>query len=120
MSDCPTAPRFHAVLAPTSRPGTTISLRVPSARTFSLADLVAAGSVSPAGAEVLGAIVESRLAFLVSGGTGSGKTTLLAALLGLVDPSERLVLVEDASELRPTHPHVLGLGGATGEHRGRR
>ena len=58
---------------------------------------------------MLRAIVESRLAFLISGGTGSGKTTLLAALLGLVDPDERLVLVEDASELRPDHPHVLGL-----------
>lgn len=105
----PDGTRFHAVLAPTSRPGTTISLRVPSARTFSLTDLVAAGSVGRECAEALGAIVESRLAFLISGGTGSGKTTLLAAMLGLVDPSERMVLVEDASELRPTHPHVLGL-----------
>ncbi|WP_310526299.1 ATPase, T2SS/T4P/T4SS family, partial [Nocardioides sp.] len=69
----------------------------------------AAGSVSPDCAEVLSAIVETRLAFLISGGTGSGKTTLLTALLGLVDPAERLVLVEDASELRPAHPHVLGL-----------
>ena len=105
----PDGTRFHAVLAPTARPGTTISLRVPSARAFSLADLTAAGSVSPDCAEVLHAIIEARLAFLVSGGTGSGKTTLLAALLGLVDPSERMVLVEDASELRPDHPHVLGL-----------
>lgn len=105
----PDGTRFHAVLAPTARPGTTISLRVPSARAFSLADLVEAGTVSAPGAEVLGAIVESRLAFLISGGTGSGKTTLLSALLGLVDPAERIVLVEDASELRPAHPHVLGL-----------
>ncbi len=105
----PDGTRFHAVLAPTSRPGTVISLRVPSARVFSLDDLMAAGSVSADGAEVLSAIVEKRLAFLVSGGTGSGKTTLLASLLSLVDPAERLVLVEDASELRPDHPHVLGL-----------
>lgn len=105
----PDGTRFHAVLAPTARPGTTISLRVPSARAFSLADLTAAGSVSPDCAEVLHAIIEARLAFLISGGTGSGKTTLLAALLGLLDPRERVVLVEDASELRPDHPHVLGL-----------
>ena len=105
----PDGTRFHAVLAPTARPGTTISLRVPSARAFSLAELTAAGSVSEEGAEVLAAVVSSRLAFLVSGGTGSGKTTLLAALLSLIDPAERLVLVEDASELRPDHPHVLGL-----------
>ncbi|MGZ6804141.1 MAG: ATPase, T2SS/T4P/T4SS family, partial [Nocardioidaceae bacterium] len=37
------------------------------------------------------------------------KTTLLAALLGLVDGGDRVVLVEDASELRPAHPHVVGL-----------
>jgi pilus assembly protein CpaF len=51
------------------------------------------------------------VAFLITGGTGSGKTTLLAAMLGLVDPGERLVLVEDSSELRPDHPHVVGLEG---------
>lgn len=105
----PDGTRFHAVLAPTARPGTTISLRVPAARDFSLDELVSAGSVGPDCAEVLRALVAARLAFLVSGGTGSGKTTLLAAMLSLVEPTERLVLVEDASELRPDHPHVVGL-----------
>ena len=105
----PDGTRCHAVLAPTARPGTTISLRVPAARAFSIDELVEAGSVSPDCAEVLRALVAARLAFLVSGGTGSGKTTLLAAMLSLVEPTERLVLVEDASELRPDHPHVLGL-----------
>jgi pilus assembly protein CpaF len=61
------------------------------------------------GVSLLRRLVTSRVAFLVSGGTGSGKTTLLAALLSLVDPRHRLVLVEDASELRPDHPHVVGL-----------
>ena len=45
----------------------------------------------------------------MSGGTGTGKTTLLAALLSLVPPAERLVLVEDSAELRPAHPHVVAL-----------
>ena len=53
--------------------------------------------------------MQRRLAFLVSGGTGSGKTTLLNALLSLVEADERLVLVEDASELRPDHGHVVAL-----------
>ena len=61
------------------------------------------------GAELLAAIVAARSAFLVTGGTGTGKTTLLAAMLSLADPGERLVLVEDSSELRPAHPHVVGL-----------
>lgn len=105
----PDGTRFHAVLAPTARPGTTISLRVPASRAFTLDDLMAAGSVSGDCEQVLRALMEARLAFLISGGTGTGKTTLLAALLSLVGPAERLVLVEDASELRPDHPHVLGL-----------
>jgi pilus assembly protein CpaF len=101
--------RFHAVLAPLSRPGTLLSLRVPRGRVFSLDELVAEGGATPAGAELLRRVVARRRAFLVSGGTGSGKTTLLNALLSLVDPAERLVLVEDASELRPSHPHVVAL-----------
>ncbi len=105
----PDGSRFHAVLAPLARPGTTISLRVPRQRVFTLAELVAAEVVPPRGAELLARVVAARLAFLVSGGTGTGKTTLLNALLSLVPPEERLVLVEDASELRPDHPHVVGL-----------
>jgi len=101
--------RFHAVLAPLARPGTALSLRVPRTRTFTLDELVAAGTVSPEGARLLTRIVRRRLAFLISGGTGSGKTTLLSTLLSLVDARQRLVLVEDASELRPDHPHVVGL-----------
>ena len=101
--------RFHAVLAPVARSGTVISLRVPRARVFSLAELVACGTLTDAAASLVSRIVARRLAFLVSGGTGSGKTTLLSSLLSLVDPQHRLVLVEDASELRPQHPHVVAL-----------
>jgi pilus assembly protein CpaF len=109
----PDGTRLHAVLAPVSRPGTLISLRVPRARVFTLDELVEAGTVSPAGAELLRALVASRVAFLVSGGTGSGKTTLLSSLLSLCDPAERVVLVEDSAELRPDHPHVVGLEART-------
>jgi pilus assembly protein CpaF len=72
-------------------------------------DLVAAGSVSSTGAMWLEAMVEARLAFLISGGTASGKTTLLSCLLSLVPPTERVLLVEDSGELRPNHPHVVRL-----------
>lgn len=105
----PDGTRFHAVLAPIARPGTTISLRVPRRETFSLADLVAAGALSRDGSLLLTRIVEARAAFLVSGGTGTGKTTVLGAMLGLVDPGERIVVVEDSSELRPPHRHLVAL-----------
>jgi pilus assembly protein CpaF len=101
--------RFHAVLSPVAAPGTCLSLRVPSRKVFGLDDLVAAGSLPAGGVSVLRDLLDARLAFLISGGTGTGKTTLLNSLLSLVDASERLVLVEDASELRPDHPHVVRL-----------
>jgi pilus assembly protein CpaF len=105
----PDGTRFHAILAPVSRTGTALSLRVPARRSFDLEALVAAGAVDGPTGQVLAGVIASRLAFLVSGGTGSGKTTLLGALLGEVDPAERLVLVEDSGELRPDHPHVVAL-----------
>ena len=78
-----------------------------------LDDLVEHGTVPPTVAPVLSAIVAARLAYLVAGGTGSGKTTLLGTLLGLVPSTERIVLVEDAAELRPRHPHVVALQART-------
>ena len=101
--------RLHAVLPPVAPGGTCLSLRVARPRVFSLPELVAAGSVPVDGAVLLGRLIASRAAFLVTGGTGTGKTTLLSALLSLVDPGDRLLLVEDAGELAPAHPHVVRL-----------
>lgn len=105
----PSGVRLHAVLAPVSEPGTCLSLRVPARRNFSLEDLVGSGSLSTEGAGLLGSIVRRREPFLISGGTGTGKTTLLAAMLALVPARERMVLVEDARELVPSHPHCVRL-----------
>ena len=107
----PDGTRLHAVLAPVAMPGTCISLRVPASRSFSLEDLVETGSLPRAGAAALRMMIRRKVPFLVSGGTGSGKTTLLAALLAEVPHDERMVLVEDARELVPQHPHCVRLEG---------
>ena len=59
--------------------------------------------------ELLRRLVAARVAFVVSGGTGAGKTTLLSALVDASAPTDRVVIVEDSSELRPSHPHVVAL-----------
>lgn len=109
----PDGTRLHAVLPPVATTGPYLSLRTFRQRPFRLDDLVRHGTVPPDVAPVLSAVVAARLAYLVTGGTGSGKTTLLGTLLGLVPATERIVLVEDAAELRPTHPHVVALQART-------
>ncbi|MDG4816706.1 TadA family conjugal transfer-associated ATPase [Micromonospora sp. WMMD956] len=109
----PDGTRLHAVLPPVATDGPYLSLRTFRQRPFTLDDLVRQGTVPRPVAPVLAAVVAARLAYLVVGGTGSGKTTLLNTLLGLVPGNERIVLVEDAAELRPVHPHVVGLQART-------
>jgi pilus assembly protein CpaF len=105
----PDGTRLHAVLAPIAVAGPFLSLRTVRHRAFTIADLIGAGTLTVDAAHLVTAIVRSRLAYVISGGTGSGKTTLLASLLGLVPGHERIVIVEDATELRPAHPHVVSL-----------
>jgi pilus assembly protein CpaF len=105
----PDGTRVHAVLPPLAPDGPLLSLRVLRRRALSMPDLVVAGAVPAEIAGWLERLVTSRQSFLVTGGTGAGKTTLLAALLSLVPADERVVLVEDTPELRPTHAHTVRL-----------
>jgi len=105
----PDGTRLHAVLSPIAAGCPCICLRVLGRRRFSFADLVDVGTIPRTAAAVLEGLIADRRSFLVTGGTGSGKTTLLGALLSLVPDHERLVLVEDAPELAPVHPHVVRL-----------
>jgi type IV secretion system protein VirB11 len=63
----------------------------------------------------LRAAVARRKTIVVSGGTGSGKTTLLNALVKEIPRAERLVVIEDAPEVRLDHPNAVGLISVRGE-----
>ncbi|GAA1760696.1 MAG TPA: TadA family conjugal transfer-associated ATPase [Tetrasphaera sp.] len=105
----PGAIRLHAILPPLASDGTTVSLRLLRRSTVRLEDLERVGMCSPAQSERLRRMVAEREAFVVTGGTGAGKTTLLAALLGEVEKSERILVVEDVLEM-PLHAgHVVRL-----------
>lgn len=104
--------RVHAVLPPLSVGGAALSIRVPASRPLRLDQLEARGmfaSREGALARRLREAVRSRTNVLISGGAGTGKTTLLAALLSHADPAERIICVEDVSELVVEHPHVVSL-----------
>lgn len=101
--------RVHAVLPPLSRGGTLLSIRLRATGAPTLADLQERGMLTEETVRLLTHLVRQRANFLISGGTGSGKTTLLSALLATCGADERLLLVEDTSELAPDHPHTVSL-----------
>lgn len=101
--------RIHAVIPPIAQGGTAISIRVLRPRPFTLEELVETRSLTRKQAQYLRDAVVARKSLLVAGATGVGKTTLLATLLGLVDPRQRLVTIEEVAELSINHPHRVSL-----------
>lgn len=60
-------------------------------------------------------IVRRRLNVVVAGGSSSGKTTLANALIKEIPAAERLIVIEDAPELRFDQPNAVGLVAVRGE-----
>jgi pilus assembly protein CpaF len=102
---CLDGSRFNIVLAPLAAPGPLISIRKKK-RAGSI-PLDAFGP--PHLIHWIRAQIGSRKTFLISGGTGTGKTTLLSSLLAEMNAAERIVLIEEVTEIDSPHPHLIHL-----------
>jgi len=98
--------RVHAVIPPIAVDGPLLSIRKFAKVPYTMERLVDIGSITPEISELLGAIVQSRLQVLISGGTGSGKTTMLNAMSTFISNRERIITIEDAAELQLQQVHV--------------
>jgi pilus assembly protein CpaF len=96
----PDGSRVAAAIPPCSRRGTTLTIRKFQSRRFTPGELVRIGTVPQHVMNHLKDAVEQRRNILISGGSGSGKTTMLNALASFIDPKERVVLIEDTSEIQ--------------------
>lgn len=105
----PDGSRVHVVLPPSARRGIYFTIRKFARDIFGLDDLVRLGSVSPIAQEFLELCVRLKKNIIVAGGTGTGKTSLLNAVSTAVPDDERIVVIEDSSELRLAQPHTLYL-----------
>lgn len=105
----PDGSRLHIVMLPVARAGPLISIRRFPRRCLQLDDLRTAGAIDEEQERVLLSAVRDRSSIVVSGATGAGKTTLVNALLSLVPPTERVVIVEETPELHPSCAHVVSL-----------
>jgi pilus assembly protein CpaF len=99
--------RVHIVLPPLVLNGGCISIRKFSHETITLDAMIEQTNLSQAAAKFLEIAAKIRLNLIISGGTGSGKTTLLNAISEAISPSERIITIEDAVELRLQQPHVV-------------
>jgi len=86
-----------------------ICLRRQAESPWTLSKLLEMGWSQQAGIHILKDIVKQRKNFLVVGGTGSGKTSVLGAMSHELDQKERVVYIEDTSELKLCNPASLKL-----------
>jgi pilus assembly protein CpaF len=105
----PNGSRVHVVIPPSARTGTYVTIRKFSREALTLDDLIRFGSLSEAAREFLEICIRLRKNILISGGTGTGKTVLLGALSRAIPEEERIVVIEDTSELRLIQAHCLYL-----------
>lgn len=101
--------RLNAVLPPLAHDGVSIALRVLRPRPFSLEELVGGGAVPGSVGVRLADKVRGGRSLLIAGATGAGKTTLLATLLSEVPPDQRIVVIEEVTEIAASHPHLVSL-----------
>ena len=97
--------RFHIILPPLAAHGPLLSIR--KSRGGTAAPLKSFGDARTL--QWLTELFRQGGNVLIAGGTGTGKTTLLSRLLDTVDTHDRLVVVEETSEIRLEHPHAVFL-----------
>ena len=103
----PDGSRVHAVIPPLSAKGTVIAIRKFSRDLLTVEKLLQYGSCSGSMIRLIETMVKLHKNLIVSGATSSGKTSILNLLSGFIDPGERILLIEDASELQLRQPHVV-------------
>jgi pilus assembly protein CpaF len=105
----PDGSRVAAILPPVSVGGVTLTIRKFTLPNFTIQDLVSVGTLTEEAADLLVAQVRARKTLLISGGTTTGKTTLLRLLAREIPAHERILVIEDTSELRLDRPHLVPL-----------
>lgn len=105
----PDGSRLHAVIPPLTQRGPTLSIRRFSTKAVELEDMVRDQSLTREMADFLVSAVRGRLNILLSGGTGAGKTTMLNQLSRFIPGNERVITIEETTELQLRQPDVVGM-----------
>jgi pilus assembly protein CpaF len=105
----PDGSRLAAVIPPVVRPAPALTIRKFPSRHFTVDDLIARGTLTQPLAEFLAEQIRNGKTLLISGGTSTGKTTVLRALASAIPEDQRIVVIEDTSELHLHKPNLLAV-----------
>ena len=105
----PDGSRVNAIIPPLAVRGPCLTIRKFPAYRFTMDDLIDKRSITSAAAMFMRACVVDHKNVLVSGGTGTGKTTMLNVLSSFIPHRERIVTIEDTTELQLHQDHVVTL-----------
>jgi len=106
-SRLPDGSRVAVVIPPCSVNGITLTIRKFNSRHFNIEDLVQAGTLERWLAKQLESYVLARKNILIAGSTGAGKTSLLNVLGKFIPPDERILLIEDTSEIHLAQDNLV-------------
>jgi pilus assembly protein CpaF len=101
--------RVNAIIPPLAVSGPSLTIRKFPKDRLGVQDLIGFGSMIPQMGDFMEIAVREHRNIVISGGTGSGKTTLLNVVSGFIGKHERIVTVEDVSELKLPQEHVVTL-----------
>ena len=118
-SRLPDGSRVHVILPPLSRRGTCMTIRKFSKTLFDAEKLVEVDTWTPEVREYLDICVKAEKNILVAGGTSSGKTCLLNVLSSFIPAHQRIVVIEDSSELDLQQDHLISLEARQADRWGR-
>jgi pilus assembly protein CpaF len=105
----PDGSRLAAVIPPVVRPAPALTIRKFPSRHYTVDDLIARGTLTRPLADLLAAQIRTGKTLLISGGTSTGKTTVLRALATAIPEEQRIVVIEDTSELHLQKPNLLSV-----------
>ena len=105
----PDGSRLAAVIPPVVKSTPAVTIRKFTSSHYTVDDLIAHGTLTRQLADYLEEQICSGKTLLISGGTGTGKTTLLRILANAIPEEQRIVVIEDTSELHIQKPNILAV-----------
>ena len=115
----PGGSRVHITLPPVSRKGICVAIRKFFREALTVPKLIEFQTITQTAADFMESCVLAEMNMMCAGGTGSGKTSLLNVLSAMIPGEQRIIVIEDSTELQLQQPHLLNYETRPADRHGR-